>query len=235
MVSVMKFLCGLSVYVVLLCNSCGVVDNTVTFQSLLYEMVDRDRVARYPLPEYRLRQQSSYDRASVTPADTAGWFANVDRGHFIRTEEHHGRTEWVLMEHTGAGAMTRTWMPDPRITPMVLSGRREAPDNLGTLRLYLDGSAEPALEGPTYDLLNGTTVFGYPFGHHSLSSAVSYLPIPWAMECKITMDVEPQYYIFTYREYAPDTPVRTFTMDDLRDARSDLEQIGSLLVQPQMP
>jgi len=208
-------------------------ESVVTLETLLNEMVDRDWMAQFPSPEYRLRQQSSYDRGSKTPDDPKGWFANKDRGHFIRTESNNGRKEWVLMEHKGAGAMGRTWMPDPRITPMVLSGRGKAPAELGMLRIYLDGKPEPALEGPTYDLLNGTSITSYPFGHKSLSSAVSYLPIPWAGGCKITMDVEPQYYIFTYREYAEGTKVKTFTMDDLKAAKNQMKRLGDMLVNPE--
>lgn len=207
-------------------------ESTITLETLLNEMVDRDRLARFPATEYRLRQQSSYDRRSRTPRDPKGWFANRDRGHFIRTEVNNGRKEWVLMEHQGAGAMGRTWMPDPRITPMVLSGRRPAPAELGTLRVYLDGKPEPALEGPTYDLFNGTTIMSYPFGHKSLSSAVSFLPIPWAQGCKITMDVAPQYYIFTYRAYTEPTKVKTFTMDDLKNAEATMKRVGARLVNP---
>ena len=31
--------------------------------------------------------------------------------NFIRTEENSGQKEWVLMDHRGAGAIVRTWMP----------------------------------------------------------------------------------------------------------------------------
>ena len=226
MTSVVMFLCLWSP----ITNSSQ--ESAVTLETLLDEMVDRGRLARFPSPEYRLRQQSSYDRGSKSPEDPRGWFANRDRGHFIRTEVNNGRKEWVLMEHQGAGAMVRTWMPDPRITPMVLSGRRKAPAELGRLRIYLDGKPVPALEGPPYDLLNGTTITSYPFGHKSLSSAVSYLPIPWAEGCKITMDVEPQYYIFTYREYTEPTKVKTFTMDDLRSTEEEMKRIGDMLANP---
>lgn len=207
-------------------------DNVLAFSRLLDEMIDRDNVARLPEPEYRLRQQSSYDRKSKTPTDPNGWFANADRGNFIRTEENDGRQEWVVMEHDGPGVMGRMWMPDPRITPMVLSGRRKPPRDLGTIRFYLDGESKPALEGPTYDLLNGTLLAGFPFGHKSLSSAVSYLPIPWAKSCKITTDVRPQYYIFTYREYPAGTNVKSFTMEDFAEAREHLRQVGTVLVEP---
>lgn len=50
----------------------------ITIESLLTEMVDRDAVARLPQPDFRLRQQSSYDRLSKTPDDPQGWFANKD-------------------------------------------------------------------------------------------------------------------------------------------------------------
>lgn len=204
----------------------------VTFGSLLDEMVDRDRMAMFPSPEYRLEQHSSYHRNSVTPEDPEGWFANRDRGHFIRTEENDGRTEWVLMEHRGPGAIARTWMPDPRITPMVLRGRREAPDSLGTLRVYLDGNPDPVIEGPTYDLFNGTTITAYPFGHKSLSSAVSFLPFPWAESVKITMDVAPRFFIFTYRTYEAGTEVKTFSMEDLEDEKALMDAVGARLVSP---
>ncbi len=209
--------------------ACPAQEAVITLETLLNEMTDRDRVARFPEPEYRLRQQSSYHRDSKTPDDPEGWFANKDRGAFIRTEVNNGRKEWVLMDARGAGAMGRTWMPDPRITPVVLSGRRPAPKNQGTLRIYLDGNPDAALEGPTYDLMNGP----YPFGHKSLSSAVSYLPFPWAKSCKITMDVEPQYFIFTYREYAGGVKVKTFTMDDLAAAKNEMKRVGELLVNPE--
>ncbi len=208
--------------------------DVVTLESLLNEMIDRDQMATFPTPDYRLRQQSSRDPRSEVPENPESWFANRDAGHFIRTETNDGRQEWVLMEHEGPGAMTRTWMPDPRITPMVLSGNRKAPANLGILRIYLDGQSSPAIEGPTYDLFNGTTLAPYPFGHKSLSSAVSFLPIPWAKSCKITMDVKPQYYIFTYREYAEGTKIKTLTMADLKAAKKQIERIGATLTNPRM-
>ncbi len=80
----------------------------ITITSLLQEMVNRDTVARFPQPDFRLKQDSSYNRASVTPDDAKGWFANKDYNskdsdtNFIRVEENDGRKEWVLMEDKGA-------------------------------------------------------------------------------------------------------------------------------------
>jgi hypothetical protein len=50
----------------------------VTFTSLLAEMVDRTVVTHPPVHPYRTLEASSYDRASATPSDPAGWFANGD-------------------------------------------------------------------------------------------------------------------------------------------------------------
>ena len=51
----------------------------VSIESLLREMVDREQVARYPEQDFRLKQASSYNRASKTPEDPKGWFNNFDR------------------------------------------------------------------------------------------------------------------------------------------------------------
>ena len=44
-------------------SSCS--EKTVTLQSLLAEMTDRDRLARFPQLEYQCLQASSYNRQSV--------------------------------------------------------------------------------------------------------------------------------------------------------------------------
>ena len=44
----------------------------VSIESLLDEMVDRDSVARFPEQDFRLKQHSSYNRASKTPDEPNG-------------------------------------------------------------------------------------------------------------------------------------------------------------------
>ena len=88
---------------------------TVTFKSLLEQMVDRDRLAALPDPAYLCKQFSSYDRRAKTPADQRTWFANTDRGNVLRTETNAGRKEWVLMDHAGPGCIARIWAPDRRL------------------------------------------------------------------------------------------------------------------------
>ena len=131
------FLTGVSSLITAASNS---VQAEVSLTSLLQEMVDRDALARYPQTDFRLKQHSSYNRASTTPSDAKGWFTNRDFNaketdrNFIRIEENNGQKEWVLMDHEGAGAIVRSWMP----------WRNQS--NGGskiTIRIYLDGASEP--------------------------------------------------------------------------------------------
>ena len=194
----------------------------VTLESLLAEMVDRDRLARWPDPFYLCKQFSSYNRLAKTPDDPQGWFANGDQGYFLRTETNAGRAEWVLMDHAGPGCIARIWSPDRRL----LAGKET-----GTVRFYLDGSAEPALEAPFLDFLSGKAFAGPPFAYVSQRSGVLFLPIPFAKGCKVTLDEKPFYYIITYRSYEKGTKVETFSKDAFEKARATVESVGRTLLE----
>ena len=198
----------------------------VTIESLLTEMVDRDSLARFPEINFRLKQHSSYNRASVSPDDEQGWFANGDfnKGkkakNFIRIEENNGRKEWVMMDHQGPGAIVRSWQPF-----------RATPKNK-ILRIYLDGSDEPVIEGNPHSLFNGEGMIPFPLSHTSLLSAVNFFPIPYAKSCKVTMSELPYFFIFTFREYDKGTPVKTFTMGDFEAALPLATGTGKTLLDP---
>ena len=48
------------------------VKEPVSIESLLHEMVDRESVARFPEPNFRLKQQSSFNRAIEDPRGACG-------------------------------------------------------------------------------------------------------------------------------------------------------------------
>ena len=206
-------------------------DNSITIESLLNDMVDRDKITRFPEANFRLKQHSSYNRASKTPNDTIGWFNNKDNNTnikdscFIRTEEHKGKMEWVVMEDKGAGAIVRVWMP------FLNAGK---PNTDIIIRVYLDGNEQPVIEGNMLGVFNGTGLFPFPFAHKSLRSAVSFFPIPYGKSCKITTSEMPFFYQFTYREYNDNTSVKTFTMDDFNTAKSLIDKVGKTLLKPEI-
>lgn len=201
----------------------------ITVETLLKDMVDRDAIARFPTTNFRLKQESSYNRASKTPEDTEGWFINHDFNsketdhNFVRTEEKNGKKEWVLMEHIGPGAIVRTWMPF--LKP-------DKPDTDINIKIYLDGNDEPVFEGNMLGLLDGTSEIPYPLAHQSLRSAVSFFPIPYAKSCKITTDAMPFFYQFTYRAYDDYTPIKTLTKEDFNNAMPLTKKVGELLLNP---
>jgi len=127
------------------------------------------------------------------------------------------------MEHNGPGAIVRTWMP-------WLNPNDDATDT--NVRIYLDGSEEPVLEGPMLKLLNGSGVIPPPFAHPSLRSAVNFFPIPYGKSCKITTDQRPFFFIINFRQYEGGTSVKTFTMKDFNAAKALTKQTGEALLNP---
>ncbi len=206
----------------------GGVRAEVTLGSLLDEMIDPARLARWPDPAYTCRQASSYDRATVAP-DQPGWFANSDQNQFIRTDTIRGRTEKVMLDADGPGCLVRFWLTTDR-------------NKRGWLRIYLDGADEPVLTFPAYDLLSGDLNLGAPLaqphpGYHPDSNGGNnlYLPIPYARHCKVTWEEAGQssrYYQINYRTYAPGTVVRSFTRAQLEAARPRLAAVNRWLQSP---
>lgn len=177
----------------------------VSTQSLLAELADPRAIARFPDPPYRLLQASSYDRASTSPGDAKGWFANDDWGKYLRTERREGRTESVMMDAPGPGALVRLWSPNPK----------------GVLRIYLDGAATPVLAAPMKELLEGTSLFGDAAKCGPMAGTRSrgwnlFLPVPFAARCVITIDEgDGVYYQADWRAYGPGVQVTTFTPADI--------------------
>ena len=199
----------------------------VTFESLLNEMVNIESIARWPLQEFTCKQASSYDRAKVAP-DKPGWFANNDNTQYIRSEVNSGRTEHVMMEADGPGALVRFWLT---------AGGEKG----GVLRIYLDGDAGPALTFPAFDLLQGHLKPGMPLaqphpGYTEKGGGNNlYLPIPYEKHCKVTWEETSggqRYYQVNYRNYAPRTPVITFAATQIEAARELIEKVNRTLGSP---
>ncbi|MDO6737763.1 glycoside hydrolase family 172 protein [Wenyingzhuangia sp. 2_MG-2023] len=215
----------------LLIVGCQKEDSIISIESLLSEMINREQIANFPDTNYRLKQESSYNRASLAPEDKEGWFMNKDfssnkKDHnFIRIEENNGQKEWVLMDHEGAGAIVRTWMP-------FKNASTSKTDII--IKFYLDGSKTPVIEGNMLRVLNGDGLIPFPLAHKSLRSAVSFFPIPYAKSCKITVTKRPFFYQFAYREYPENTKIKTFTLEDYKTAKPVIDKVCKVLLHPEV-
>src|ERR1700761_8586893 len=130
----------------------------VDARSLLEEMISYETMAQWPDPVYVEKQASSYDRASVSPA-TPGWFANADASQYLRTDTISDHLEHVMLDTDGPGAIVRFWLTTF--------------NRHGNLRIYLDGSREPTITIPAYDLMKSAL----PVGPVLLAPHSSYEPI----------------------------------------------------------
>lgn len=206
-----------------LINLCSIhAQEQVSMQSLLREMVDRKQLVEYPesIP-YKAMQASSYNRASVSP-DQPGWFADSDGVFCIRTEKNReGETEWVLMEDKGPGVITKIW---------AVCFYYGLDDTTGAnLKIYLDGEEEPTINCNFFEFVKGESFVKPPLAMETRRAGNSYLPIPYAKSCKVTMDKKVFYNIISYRSYPQGTSVRTFSMDEYNQSQILIDSVGHVL------
>src|ERR1051326_257385 len=124
---------------------------TISLKSLLREMGDRSFLTNYPNPSYRLFQSSSWDRTELKGKDSKQWFANKDYDNYIRKEKNEKRTEYVIMDVRGPGAITKWWFPQ-----IELLGNR-------IVRIYLDDNPVPLIEENYEKFINGSSFVKWPF------------------------------------------------------------------------
>ncbi len=187
----------------------------VTMQGLLQEMVDLESLAEFPDPPFYCLQSSSYDRASKSPE--VEWFANGDRGHYLRVEENEGRKEFVMLDADGPGVVVRIWSANPA----------------GNLRIYIDGAKTPALVAPMTDLLGGILPeLPRPVAGEYSKGWNLYLPIPYANHCKITSDEGDFYYHVNYRQYLAGVEVESFSSQSLLEQGERLKKLVAQLQSP---
>ena len=211
------------------------VDYDVTFAGLLDEMVSLDEVAKYPAAAYTTHQASSYDRLSVSPGNP-DWFANYDGLGYIRKETNEGRSETVMMEHEGPGAITRIWLTS-------------LTDKNAVVRFYFNGSKTPDWTVDSFNLKEfdnelqdmGSNPLGFGFvqpmtGWNRGSNL--WLPIPYANGCKITFEEKSQtpnptrYFHVNYRAYPAGTQIETFSTKVFNASRDKVAKISTQLTEP---
>jgi hypothetical protein len=215
----------------------------ITTGTLLEEMTDLARLARWPDPAYRTIQFSSYDRRSTT-SEAPGWFANADGfgrepiPGFLKVlrEPRDGQPGlYLLAEATGPGAIVRGW----------------SAGMAGVLRVYLDppaAEAGPAAstlvwEGPAYEFLarratNYLKAAGVALAAWDAFSQqdADYLPIPFARGLRVTWEgrlSELHFYHLQVRLYPKGTAVRSFdSKKDIQEFEPQLRRAVAGLTKP---
>ena len=206
----------------------------ISVLTLVHEMADLDHLARLPVARFTAGQAASTDRRSKQPTDPEGWFANDDfvtdsESNLVRVEAApDGGRRYVLLDVAGPGAVVRIWSANPT----------------GTLRIYVDGDAHPALEAPMAALLSGQiSPFAPPFGQITARGHSLYFPIPYRGRCLVTVDsiVSPDpftgrpqaklYYQIGYRTYRPAVAgdIRPFAQTELARAGGAIARTAALL------
>lgn len=188
----------------------------LTYLDLVRRLTDLDHLATLPLPGEKTAQWSSYDRASRYDQKTdryLHWDANGDGNGIIGKEDG----KQVLAEMRGPGCIWRIWSAAPKA---------------GHVRIFLDGSAEPAVDLPFSAYFDDKHA---PFTrsalvHNAASGWNDYTPIPYQKSCKIVADEGwGNYYHFTYSTFPARTKVPTFTRQLSPEENAALDEANRIL------
>lgn len=234
--------------ILVLIGSLPLAAQTVSFQTELNALANRDSFATHPNGSYTLHQASSHDPRNALGQSPLGapWGSlNVDFGNYLRSEDNgNGVTEHVLLEDSGPGVLTRWWAVT--ISPSLENNHR--------YRIYLDGSSTPVINDTLTRLLGGNNNgFGNALNFATPSRGGNlYAPIPFSNGIKITWDgplghggavniAAPgasfginnvSWYNINYKKLTPGTSVSTFTNADKTTYAADLLAANNALATP---
>ncbi len=169
----------------------------LTYVDLVNRLTDLECLAVLPAAGEKCAQWSSYDRKSMSDQASGkyiDWAANGDGNGIIRREGD----KLVFAEIEGPAVIWRIW---------------SALANQGHVKIYLDGSEEPAVDLPFDGYFNcKNEPFTRPALVHTTARGRNcYVPIPFQKSCKITAEGDwGAYYHFTYTTYPKGTVLPAF-------------------------
>jgi hypothetical protein len=215
--------------------SLGVHENATaqqTFGTFLTELVNRDNLAIQPNGAYTLQQASSYDRRA-TALGAPFNYANTDTANFLGATVINEQTEYVMLNDTGPGVLTRWWMTG-------------ADNTNGILNVYIDGQTTPVLSGTIQQLISGSaSKFGSSLSYQTRpgNSAGSnlYAPIPYSQSVLVTYRGTvneqpgfnpPVYYNIDYRKYRAPANVTSYTTSTPTQYSQTITSTNTALADP---
>jgi hypothetical protein len=191
-------------------TSTAAAQKALDYPALLHRLVDVDWLWYPPAEGERCVQWSSYDRGSDAGPGTPGWYANHDRGHYLRVEQRDGSKEYVMVDAQGPGCVARIWSANPS----------------GTLHFDVDGQRVWSVDMAA--LLAGK-VEGVPEPLAGMRSRGGncYLPIPFRQSLRISATAGDLYYLVDVVRYPEKRRVPSFAPELL----ADTEESGEALLE----
>ena len=188
----------------------------LTYVDLVSRLTDLEHLATLPAAGEKCVQWSSYDRRSQYDSASGkyiDWSANGDGDGIIRKEGDRQ----VFAEIEGPAVIWRIW---------------SALANQGHVKIYLDGSEQPAVDLPFDGYFNCKNE---PFTRPALVNTTArgrncYVPIPFQKSCRIVGEKDwGSYYHFTYTMYPKDTILPTFKRQLSAEENAALDEANKIL------
>lgn len=201
----------------------------VTYEQLLDQMTDLDRLADFPQETYQSKMSSSHDRRATDPffMDESNWSSNddfVETGKWdqlVAVEERNGEKEFVLLDVDGPGVIQRIWFAQGV--------------NAGNIRIYLDGHSEPVIDMPIEQMIkSGEFPFLAPIANIRAEGYNSNLPIPYASHCRVavTQAAERFWYQISCRAYQAGTPIESYSPALIEKHADQIRAVAQTLSEP---
>lgn len=185
----------------------------IDYGTLLMSLVDPDWLWFPPPPGTRCVQFSSYDRGSDAGAGAPGWYANDDRGKYLRVVERDGSQEFVMVDVQGPGCVARIWSANPS----------------GVLHFDIDGARVWSVD---FAALCSGRVEGVPEPLAGVRSKGGncHLPIPFGKSLVVSSTAADLYYQVDVVSYPKAWAVDSFTPQLLAAEAKTLDLVRSDLV-----
>lgn len=184
-----------------------------TYGHLLHQLTDCSWLAYATQPGERCVQFSSYDRRSdKARRDGEAWYANHDRGNYLRVVKREGGDEYVLVDSLGPGVLSRLWSANPT----------------GTLHFDIDGERVWSVD---FAALCSGKIEGVPAPLAAMRARGGnvYLPIPFLQRLVVSSTQKDLYYLANVRALRAGTLAESWSPKLLQTYERDLTHAATLL------
>ncbi|MBZ0151803.1 MAG: DUF2961 domain-containing protein [Planctomycetes bacterium] len=188
----------------------------LSYPDLLRRLTNVDWLWQPPSAGERCLQFSSYDRRSDRgPSDQDAWYANDDRGNYLRVEVRDGKKEHVMVDVDGPGVLTRLWSANPA----------------GVLWFDIDGERVWTVDFQA--LTSGKVApVGEPLAGVHGRGWNCYLPIPFQKHLRIAAEKGDFYYQCNVTRCGDGVTVPSFRPELLQQFASEITACAQQLDAP---